>query len=64
MKNNFANRLRSLRKSAGLSITALALVASMPRQTIHAYENGTRQPTLEQTRKLCKALDVSLAEFD
>ena len=42
----------------------LATAAKVPRQTVYAYEAGTRQPGLAHLRKLCKALGVSLAEFD
>lgn len=61
---SFARRLRQLREAAGLSIPQLAAASAMPRQTIHLYEDGKRQPSLEQARKLVKALGLKLSDLD
>ncbi len=62
--DSFAARLRTLRESSGLSISALASAAEMPRQTVHNYENGVRQPTLANAARLARALGQSVAVFE
>ena len=62
--DNFSARLRHLRTKAGLSISELASIAKLPRQTIHRLERGERQPTLDTAHRLAKALRVSLSAFD
>jgi transcriptional regulator with XRE-family HTH domain len=57
-------RLRTIRESAGLSVDNLATKAGLSRAMLHHLEAGTRKPSLETARKICKALKISLAEFD
>lgn len=59
-----AKKLAALRKKAGLSVDQLAEAAKVARPTVYAIENGTRKPSLEIARKLCRALNASLAVFD
>lgn len=53
-------RLRALRLAAGLTVPALAQRANLTRQAVHAIEAGTRAPSLETARLLCRALGASL----
>ena len=58
-------RMQGLRRLASLSIQELAEKSSVSRQAIHNIETGKRKnPGIETIRKICKALKVSLGEFD
>lgn len=59
-----ANKLRALREQSGLSVEALATKAGLSRASVHHLEAGTRKPSLETIKKICKALGVSLSCFD
>lgn len=59
-----ARKLATLRKDAGLTVIELTVKSGVSRAAIHAIEAGTRKPSLETARKLCKAMGVSLSEFD
>jgi transcriptional regulator with XRE-family HTH domain len=60
-----SNRLRSLRKSAGLTIQQLAELAGLSRQAVQHIESGKRtNPGIETIRSICKVLGISLKEFD
>jgi len=61
---NVGKKVRALREAAGLSVPALAARARLTRQAVNAIESGRREPSLKTARQLCRALNVSLAEFD
>ena len=59
-QKTFAERLRSLREAAGLSIADLSRRAGLTYQAVSFLETGERQPSLETARKLAVALDRTL----
>ena len=61
---NYSKKLKQLREAASLSVEQLADKAGLSRAAIHHLEAGTRNPSLDTIKKICKALKVSLAEFD
>jgi transcriptional regulator with XRE-family HTH domain/very-short-patch-repair endonuclease len=52
----FKERLRSLRKAAGLTLRHLALLSGLDFRQIQKYEAGERRPELDDVRKLAEAL--------
>lgn len=60
----FPKKLRQLREQSGLSVAELAEKAKLSRQMVHCLESGTRKPSLETAKALCKVFRISLAEFD
>lgn len=64
MNKSIASRLRTLRKSAGFTLDVIAEKSGLSRAMLYHLEAGTRKPSLETIRKICKALKISLAEFD
>jgi transcriptional regulator with XRE-family HTH domain len=60
----FAERLRALRREAGLSQPALAARSGVGLSTLRQYEYGLREPTYGTLVKLAGGLGVSLAAFD
>ncbi len=52
--------LRELRELAGLNQEALGEQSGVTRQTIAAWERGDREPSMQQTVKLCRILNVPL----
>lgn len=66
--SDFPSRLRQLRKGAGLSQEALALLCGYAGQSrISNYENGSRIPPLSEITTLAAALKVApadLVDFD
>ncbi len=48
------------RQAAGLTYHQLATRAGLGRDTVMGILDGTRQPTLEQVRRLCQALNVDV----
>jgi transcriptional regulator with XRE-family HTH domain len=63
-KGFFAQRLKSLRESAGLSQPALAERAGIGVSTLRHFEYGRREPTYATLVKLANGLGVSLSAFD
>lgn len=57
----FPQRLRKARKAAGLSGSALSLMAGVGRNSIPAMEAGTRLPRLPMVERLARALKRSPA---
>lgn len=57
--------LADVRRRAGLSLRALAAAAGTSAPTLHAYEHGTKEPSLSVARRIVRAagfdLDVRLA---
>lgn len=60
----FPKKLRHLREKANLSMAQLAEKAGLSRAMIHALEADKRKPSLETAKAICKALGVSLIEFE
>ena len=58
MPDNFAQRLKTLRKKAGLTQEQLAETISLSLKTIQRWEKGERQPRIEEIKSLAKALNV------
>ena len=61
--NDFANRLRELMESRGLSQVELAKVSGLSRMTIHRCLQGNKMPTLDTYVNLVLALDVDPREL-
>lgn len=59
-KRDFGDRLRSMRKSAGLTIDALAVLANLSSQTIKDIEAGRRSGGLEAVIGLSRAFNMSI----
>lgn len=60
-----AAKLRTLRESAGLTAADLAALAGLHVRTLNQIEQGKRpNPGLATMQAVCKALGVSLSEFD
>ncbi len=55
--------LRQLRKEACLSQSALARKLGKPQSFISKYESGEKTLDLLETKEICLALGLSLAEF-
>ena len=56
-------RLVSLRESKGHSQYKLAKLSGVPQPMIKRYEDGENQPTIDNLKKLCSALEITLSEF-
>jgi transcriptional regulator with XRE-family HTH domain len=59
----FAERLRELRKAAGLTQDQLNERSGLPIGTLRNYEQGVRQPLWHVLFKLAKALGVDCTAF-
>ncbi len=55
----FAENLRSLRKSAGLSQKKLAEELGVDQRTVSAWENGICEPSYALLARLCEIFDES-----
>ena len=60
---SFSAKLIQIRKSQGLTQTALSQTSNLHINQIRRYEAGTSQPTMEGLIKLAKALHVSIDEL-
>jgi len=58
-----AQRLRALRKTRGLSQTALARAAGLGQVSVSNYETGKREATLASAMSLAAALDVTFNQL-
>ena len=63
MSETFGNRLRALRKKAGLTQEQLADNTGFSLMTIRRWEWGKRSPSVEEVKALAKALNVSEADL-
>ena len=63
MSETFGNRLRALRKKAGLTQEQLADNTGFSLMTIRRWEWGERSPRVEEVKALAKALNVSEADL-
>lgn len=57
------NRIRELRKKAGLRQEDLAAWLGVTRQTINAIENDKYNPTLELAMRLARLLQIPVEEL-
>ena len=63
MFERFGQRLRELRRKAGLSQEKLADSAGLHRTYVSGVERGLRNISLENIDRLAAALDVEMAEL-
>ncbi|MBR4800442.1 MAG: helix-turn-helix transcriptional regulator [Clostridia bacterium] len=54
MEIKFAENLKSLRKSKGLSQKELADIVGVDQRTVSAWETKTAEPSLDMLAKLCE----------
>lgn len=59
----FAERLRELRKRAGLTQAQLASASGVPIGSVRNYEQGQREPYWDVAFRLADALGVSVEAF-
>ena len=62
-KETFAERLKRLRKAAGLSQEKLSNSIQVSFMTLRRWETGLNQPRLEEIQKLAAALPISEDEL-
>lgn len=60
---NVGNRIKYLRKQAGLSQEKFALKADIDRTYLAGIESGKRNMTLVSLEKIVGALEMSMKEF-
>ena len=65
LKENFScgARLRKLRQACGYSQEELALRAEITTAYVGQIERGLKNPTVAVIESLCRAMNLSLAEF-
>ena len=63
VKKGFGERVRTIRKSKGLSQETLALMCGLDRTYIGGVERGERNISLINMHKIANALGVSPREF-
>jgi transcriptional regulator with XRE-family HTH domain len=56
----FAEALRQAREAAGLSVSMMARCAQTSRAAIHAYETGTREPSVSTALRLLQACGYTM----
>ena len=62
--SGFAERLKTLRASAGLSQPQLAERSGVPVSALRQFEQGRREPTYATLLKLARGLGMSLGALD
>lgn len=60
---DLGQRIRHLRKRAGISARALASKAGLTQSHLSKLETGAAKPSLEALERICRAMGISLAEF-
>ncbi len=60
IKNIFGKNLKELRLENDLSQTSLGKVLNVSNQTISAWENGTREPDLDNLVNIARYFEISL----
>lgn len=63
MKNNIGDKLKTLRKTKGLTQQEVAEAIGVTRSTIGGYEIGRRNPHLSEMQKLADFYGVGLDYF-
>ena len=56
-------RIKNLRKSQNITVTALSKEIGLTREYLTNLERNVNTPSLSTLQKICNALDVSIAEF-
>ena len=56
----FSNNLKQARKGQKITQAALGKAVGVSAQTISAYENGEKQPSLDKAAAIAEELDISL----
>ena len=62
-QKNFSQRLKNLRKKAGLTQEEIADKLKISAMTYRRWEWNERQPRMEEIQKLCEVLHVSESEL-
>ena len=57
------NRITELRQARGLSVYRLARLSGIPQSTIATWYQKNLYPPIDKIERVCRAMDVSLAEF-
>ncbi|MCM8710502.1 helix-turn-helix domain-containing protein [Clostridium sp. SYSU_GA19001] len=60
---DIGQRIRELRKSKNLTITALAKEIEITREFMSSLENNRYIPTLPTLEKICEVLNITLSDF-
>ncbi len=63
-KGHVGQKIRELRKEAGLTQTQLADQAGLPQSHVSRLENAEHSPTNMTLQKIARALDVPIGEID
>ena len=63
MSKTFGERLRRLRKKAGLTQEQLAVAVNVSLKTVQRWEFNERQPRMSEIKAIAKALGVSEADL-
>jgi transcriptional regulator with XRE-family HTH domain len=60
----FAEKLRELRESKGLTQKALADASGQAQQSLARWENGAQVPSIDAVQSICRALGVECTVFN
>ena len=63
IKIEFGNRIKTLRKELGYSQEKFALLINMDRTYYASAENGKRNISLENIKKIADGMNISLEEL-
>ena len=63
MDTAFGSRLRKIRGARGFTLSQLSNATGISNQTLSAYENGNREPTLRRLDLLANALGVTIDQL-
>ena len=63
VKQQVGNRIKSLRKDRKLSQEKLANIAELDRTYMTSVENGKRNISIVNIKKICDAFEISLNTF-
>ena len=58
-QNSFGKRLRTLRKSKGLTQQKLADLVCVSFMTVRRWESGERMPRIDEIKQICEVLNVT-----
>lgn len=61
--DNIGDKIKMLREEAGISGRKLATMTALDPSQISKIESGISKPSLDALDRICKALNISLAEF-
>lgn len=62
-KNYFANNLRVLRKAHKMTLKDVAEKIGVSISLVHLWENGKREPVLDDVRVLAEMFNISIADL-